>query len=63
MIFGLENMYEDMVKKAKLPNIVWCRDCGRSQNINPAECLQKGWPKCCGYTMTIDDLSKDTPND
>jgi hypothetical protein len=34
--------------------IVWCRECGRSQKVNSSECLRSGWPKCCGYTMTID---------
>jgi len=33
---------------------VWCTTCGSSQAVNPAECLRTGWPKCCGYTMTID---------
>jgi hypothetical protein len=31
-----------------------CRLCGRTQYARPAECLQYGWPKCCGCTMTID---------
>lgn len=33
--------------------MVWCKTCGRSQKVdgNP---LRDGWPKCCGYTMTID---------
>lgn len=34
--------------------IVWCCECGRSQKVNAAGALQIGWPKCCGYTMTID---------
>ncbi|PUB80893.1 MAG: hypothetical protein DBP02_19815 [gamma proteobacterium symbiont of Ctena orbiculata] len=34
--------------------IVWCRQCGRSQRVNSSHALQHGWPKCCGYTMTID---------
>jgi hypothetical protein len=34
--------------------MVWCTTCGRPQSINAAKCLQSGWPKCCGYTMTID---------
>jgi hypothetical protein len=34
--------------------MVWCRTCGRSQSVNPAGSLRGGWPKCCGYTMTID---------
>ena len=39
------------------PDKVWCRTCNQSQPIDAAECLRSGWPKCCGYTMTIDDLS------
>jgi hypothetical protein len=34
--------------------IVWCTTCGRSQAVNVSECMKIGWPKCCGYTMTID---------
>lgn len=35
--------------------IVWCKRCGRSEKVDPAECLRHlGWPKCCGETMTID---------
>jgi Zn finger protein HypA/HybF involved in hydrogenase expression len=33
---------------------VWCRTCKRSVKVDSADCLQNGWPKCCGYTMTID---------
>ena len=33
---------------------VWCRECGRTQRVNSALALREGWPKCCGYTMTID---------
>ena len=34
--------------------MVWCTTCGRSEKVSSAHCLQNGWPKCCGYTMTID---------
>lgn len=34
--------------------IVWCTVCGRSEGVNSASCFKSGWPKCCGYTMTID---------
>lgn len=34
--------------------IVWCRTCGRSQGVDSARALSAGWPRCCGYTMTID---------
>jgi hypothetical protein len=33
---------------------VWCRSCGRTYFTNSENALAKGWPKCCGYTMTID---------
>lgn len=33
---------------------VWCRTCGADQRVNSVACLRTGWPKCCGYTMTID---------
>ena len=33
---------------------VWCIECGATQRVDSAQCLRSGWPKCCGYTMTID---------
>lgn len=33
---------------------VWCRDCGYTTKVDPAEALRNGWPLCCGRTMTID---------
>jgi len=33
---------------------VWCTVCGKSQKSNPIWAMSHGWPKCCGYTMTID---------
>jgi hypothetical protein len=33
---------------------VWCRSCGSTRRIDSAGAMQHGWPKCCGYTMTID---------
>lgn len=34
--------------------MVWCRTCRRSDRFDGAAVLRSGWPKCCGYTMTID---------
>lgn len=34
--------------------MVWCITCGRSEKVDSGECLQNGWPTCCGHTMTID---------
>lgn len=33
---------------------VWCTECGRTEKVDSATCLKSGWPKCCGFTMTID---------
>ena len=33
---------------------VWCRTCGRDQSVDGANALRFGWPRCCGFTMTID---------
>lgn len=33
---------------------VWCTKCGAHQYVNPAKSLRWGWPRCCGFTMTID---------
>lgn len=49
-------MYSEMAKSH--PSLargqVWCRTCCRTQRVDSVGCLQAGWPKCCGYTMTID---------
>lgn len=34
--------------------MVWCTTCGASERVDGAHALRHGWPKCCGYTMTID---------
>lgn len=34
--------------------IVWCTHCGKRRTVDAAQCLEHGWPKCCGYTMTVD---------
>lgn len=31
---------------------VWCTTCGHTQRVENG--LRDGWPKHCGYTMTID---------
>lgn len=52
-VFGL---HEKIV--ADVPQLtrgqVWCRHCGSTRKVNSADCLRHGWPKCCGYTMTLD---------
>ena len=41
---------------------VWCRYCKKTQKINSAIAFEKGWPKCCGYTMTIDSPEEQEKN-
>ncbi len=32
---------------------VWCVTCGRTQQVDPAECFSRGWPLCCQQTMVL----------
>jgi|GEM_PF-4398906 len=34
--------------------IVWCTECGVHRHVDSEDCFKHGWPKHCGYTMTID---------
>ena len=37
--------------------MVWCTTCGAEKRVDGLATLNGqngGWPKCCGYTMTID---------
>jgi hypothetical protein len=36
-----------------------CSTCGREERVNFGECLSKGWPKCCGQTMTLQNATKE----
>lgn len=57
-MFKLPNfdaMYRDMADTPQLSRgQVWCKSCGTMLKVNSAQCLKTGWPKCCGYTMTLD---------
>lgn len=44
---------EDEIPQFKR-GVVWCTQCGHSQRVDVAYALRCGWPRCCGYTMTID---------
>lgn len=62
-------MYKEMAEISQIKRgIVWCTQCGRQESVEGEKCLQKGWPKCCGYTMTIDSpeerraMTKDSQN-
>ncbi len=44
-------------------NRTWCRQCGASRSVDSRSCLSTGWPKCCGYTMTIDSPDEQASGD
>lgn len=52
----MSDIYEDLATcHPKLTRgRVWCTQCGNAQRVDVAHSFAHGWPKCCGYTMTID---------
>lgn len=50
------NMFQEMAASHPKLNrgMVWCKECGNRESVKSSDALQNGWPKCCGYTMTID---------
>lgn len=50
---GLYDVFANSHPKLKRGR-VWCTECGRSEPVDSAVALAFGWPKCCGYTMTLD---------
>lgn len=43
---------------------VHCGRCGKTRRVDPAHCLQRGWPKCScgGGTMSIDKPKAEKKN-
>lgn len=33
---------------------VWCLTCGATAKVDSGTALRSGWPKCCGFTMSLD---------
>jgi hypothetical protein len=52
----IDAMYEKMAKD--LEHYCTCRQCKRQVEIDPADCLRNGWPKCCGLTMYVGDCRR-----
>jgi hypothetical protein len=40
---------------------VWCTACGHTERTDSGHNLRRGWPKCCGFTMTIDSPEERHP--
>lgn len=54
LVIGGESFYDKASHPSLTRGRVWCKECGATQKVNSAGAVQRGWPKCCGYTMTID---------
>lgn len=50
----IQNVHNNLADAIGNPRKVWCRQCGRVEGVDATNCLRHGWPKCCGYTQTID---------
>lgn len=51
----VSSMWEDIGEIPQIKRgLVFCHSCGRQQSVNGVRCMQKGWPECCGYTMSLD---------
>jgi hypothetical protein len=61
MMLGREEL---QARIAEIPAIkrgmVWCTSCGHSRRVDGGNAMRFGWPKCCGYTMTIDSPEERT---
>ena len=40
---------------------VWCRTCCFTRKVDASVAMRLGWPKHCGYTMTIDSADEWPP--
>ena len=52
-VSGLHRKIVDRVPQLRRGQ-VWCYRCGKTQKVNSADCLARGWPECCNETMSID---------
>ena len=59
---GLHGRIVDDVPQLKR-GMVWCTVCGHSERVDSVDRLRYGWPKHCGYTMTIDSPDRPMTND
>lgn len=59
------DLYDEIAKShpSLLRDRVWCTRCSSFRDVNTAECLRSGWPKCpCGGgTMSIDRQRSSPP--
>ena len=53
------SIYQSIVNEDKKlrRGLVFCHKCGKKLKVDSAQCLAKGWPKCCDSTMSLDEPS------
>jgi len=53
---GTSALYDEITRShpSLLRGRVWCTRCNSFRQVNVAQALRNGWPKCCAMTMTID---------
>lgn len=51
-----DKLYDRLSKShdALRRGIVICNNCGRTIKVNSKHCLERGWPECCGETMSLE---------
>lgn len=59
MVNRISGIHQTMADSIGNPDKVYCKECGREEEIDAATCFRMGWPTCCGYTMTIDSPKED----
>jgi hypothetical protein len=55
------SIYDKIVEDvpALQKGIVYCHTCKATLKVDSAACLAKGWPKCCGQTMSLDEVKSE----
>lgn len=52
-----DKIIDDVMKHPLMKkNELFCRHCGKKIKYDNRIAMKTGYPKCCGYTMTIDDI-------
>lgn len=56
MKFAPKQLYDEIARShpSLLNGNVFCARCGKSRQVDAAQCLQHGWPKCCSVTMSLE---------
>ena len=48
-----ESIADDLYKQYKIVECTYCKSRRRISAADIANFMRKGWPQCCGFTMTM----------